>query len=125
MYGYQLEQYSATSNAASSQYYKLRDAAAAAQARADAALAADPPDTATAQAAQAEADSRAQQAAEQWAIYNEAHTAWQTLSNQPEVQAARSKFSNYAVQTNALSPQCSALRDRVYYLQNLYGIYLM
>ena len=125
LYGYQLEQYSATSNAASSQYYKLRDAAAAAQARADAALAADPPDTATAQAAQAEADSLSQQAAEQWAIYNEAHTAWQTLSNQPEVQAARSKFSNYAVQTNALSPQCSALRDRVYYLQDLYGIYLM
>lgn len=43
----------------------------------------------------------------------------------PEVQEAYWEFTDYAVQLNALGGQVSAARDRVNYLQKLYGIYLM
>lgn len=99
--------------------------AAEAQARADAYGAEDPPNLEAQAQAQAEADSYTQLAAQKNAEASAADAEWAAMSARPEVQQARQEFSDYAVQGNALSGQVSAARDRVNYLQKLYGIYLM
>ena len=102
-----------------------RDAAAEAQARADAYGAEDPPNLEAQAQAQAEADAYTQQAAQKDAEADAAEAEWTAMRYRPEVEQAHQEFTNYAVQGNALSGQVAAARDRVNYLQKLYGIYLM
>lgn len=125
LYGYELSQIATRRDLANHDAAVAQNAAAEAQARADAYGAEDPPNLEAQAQAQAEADSYNQLAAQKQAEAEAANAEWAEMYNRPEVQAAYWEFSDYAVQGNALSGQVSAARDRVNYLQKLYGIYLM
>ena len=125
LYGYQLKEIEARRDLALHEASLARDAAAEAQARADAYGAEDPPNLEAQAQAQAEADSYTQLAAQKSAEVDAMNTEWSALYNRPEVQQAHQEFTNYAVQGTALRGQVTALRDRINYLQKLYGIYLM
>ena len=125
LYGYQLKEIEARRDLALHEASLARDAAAEAQARADAYGAEDPPNLEAQAQAQAEADSYTQLAAQKSAEVDAMNTEWSALSDRPEVQQAYQEFTNYAVQKSALGGQVTAMRDRINYLQKLYGIYLM
>lgn len=125
LHGYELSKLMTQRELAKQEAASARASAAEAQARADAYGSADPPDLEAQAQAQAEADSYLQLAEQKDAEVNTAAEAWSALYNSPDNKAAEKEFTQYAVQANALGPQVTAARDRINYLQNLYGIYLM
>lgn len=125
MYGYQLDAIEGPRDLAMRDKANAENAAAEAQARADAYGAADPPDLEAQAQAQAEADAFRQQAAQKQAEIDAYNQQWSQIHANPDLQAAYNEFTDYAVQSNALGTQMRGAYDRVQYLQNLYGIYLM
>lgn len=125
LYGYELSKIETKRELAQREANIARQSAAEAQARADAYGAQNPPDLEAQAQAQAEADSYNQQAAQKDQEVEAYNAEWSAYYERPEVQEAYWKFTDYAVQGNAISGQLTAAKNRIDYLQNLYGIYLM
>lgn len=125
MYGYQLDIISARTQELNQEAREAMAAADEAQARADAYGAQDPPDLEAQAQAQAEADSYTQLAEQKTAEANASSAEWQALYEQPEAKSLYEEHLGYARKSHAAATKANGLKDRVTYLQNLYGIYLM